>query len=55
VALYEDLVTRALAAQEGARSLTVDAARVSLLACVDADAARSQLEASDCSVRRAAR
>ena len=30
--LYEDLVTRALAAQERARFLTVDAARVSTLA-----------------------
>jgi len=31
VALYEDLVTRAIAAQERAQSLTVDAARVSRL------------------------
>lgn len=31
MALYEDLVTRALAAQERARSVTVDAARVSRL------------------------
>jgi hypothetical protein len=31
VALYEDLVTRALAAQERARSLTADATRVSRL------------------------
>jgi hypothetical protein len=32
--MYEDLVTRALAAQERARSLAVDAARVSRLARV---------------------
>jgi hypothetical protein len=31
VALYEDLVTRAIAAREQARTLTVDAARVSRL------------------------
>jgi hypothetical protein len=38
VPLYEDLVARAVAAQERARSLTVDAARVSSLARIPREA-----------------
>ena len=45
MALYEDLVARALAAQERARCLSVDAARVSRLSCVlrEARAGRTML------------